>query len=86
VLLYEDEFSLSNTVTLNYLWAEKGNQPIVKMKQRGGERVATYGSYNYITGQITINFSKRGNSKAFEKHLKKVLCIYKKTLENHYDS
>jgi len=24
VLLYEDEFSLSNTATLNYLWAERG--------------------------------------------------------------
>jgi len=29
VLLYEDEFSLSNTDILNYLWTEKGNRPIV---------------------------------------------------------
>jgi len=78
VLLYEDEFSLSNTATLNYLWAEKGNQPIVKAKQRGSERATTFGSYNYITGQITISFSKNGNSKTFKKHLKKILHTYEK--------
>jgi len=78
VLLYEDEFSLSNTATLNYLWAERGNQPIVQVKQKGSERVTTFGSYNYDTGQISINFSKKGNSKTFKKHLKKVLYTYKK--------
>jgi len=78
VLLYEDEFSLSNTATLNYLWAEKGNQPIVNMKQKGSERATAFGSYNYMTGQITINFSKKGNSRTFKKHLKKVLYTYKK--------
>jgi len=77
VLLYEDEFSLSNTETLNYLWAERGNRPVVEVKQRGRERVTAFGSYNYATGQMTISFSKKGNSETLKKHLKKVLYTYK---------
>ena len=76
-MLYEDEFSLSNTATLNYGWGLKGRQPIVDCKQRGRERNTTFGSYNYMTGQMTINFSLAGNAKTFKKHLKKVLYEYR---------
>jgi hypothetical protein len=36
-LLFEDEFSLSNTATLGYQWAPKGQHPHVLTKQRGGK-------------------------------------------------
>ncbi len=35
------------------------------------------GSYNYGTGQITVNFYKKGNYQSFKKHLKKVLYVYR---------
>lgn len=76
-MLYEDEFSLSNTATLNYGWGLKGKQPIIDCKQRGRERNTTIGSYNYMTGQMTINFSPKGNARTFKKHLKKVLYEYR---------
>lgn len=77
VLLYEDEFSLSNTATLNYIWSEKGKQPQVSCKQRGRERQTVFGSYNFASGQMTINFKDRGNAKTFKQHLKKVLHQYR---------
>ena len=76
-MLFEDEFSLSNTATLNYGWGIKGVQPIIQCKQRGRERNTTFGSYNYMTGQMVINFSIKGNAKTFKKHLKKVLYEYR---------
>jgi len=72
-LLYEDEFSLSNTATLNYGWSKKGTQPVIPLKQRGRERCTTFGSINYQTGQMTINFCDKGNAKTFKEHLKKVV-------------
>jgi len=77
VLLFEDEFSLANTATTSYKWANKGQQPKVACKQRGRERKTAMGSYNYVTGQITVTFHDRGNYKSFKKHLKKVLYIYR---------
>ena len=76
VLLFEDEFFLSNTATTNYKWGEKGKQPVVDSKQRR-ERQTAMGSYNFKTGQITVTFHKTGNYQSFKKHLKKVLNIYK---------
>lgn len=75
--MYEDEFSLSNTATLNCKWGKKGVQPKVMCKQRGKERMTGMGSYNYNTGQITVSFHKKGNYQSFKKHLKKVLNVYK---------
>lgn len=75
--MFEDEFSLSNTATLNYGWSQKGKQPVIDCKQRGRERNTTFGSYNYMTGQMTINFCEKGNAKTFKKHLKKVLYEYR---------
>lgn len=46
-------------------------------KQRKRERQTVFGSFNYNSGQITISFADRGNSKTFKKHLKKVLREYK---------
>lgn len=76
-MLFEDEFSLSNTATIGYQWGQKGKQPQVLCKQRKRERQTVFGSFNYNTGQITISFADRGNSKTFKKHLKKVLNNYK---------
>ncbi len=75
-MLYEDECSLSNTATLGYKWSKKGRQPTVEQKQSKRERQTVFGSYNYGTGQITISFADKGNSKTFKKHLKKVLKNY----------
>jgi transposase len=76
-LLYEDEFSLSNTATIGYQWSAKGQQPQVLCKQRKRERQTAFGSLNYDTGQITVTFAQKGNSGTFKKHLKKVLRAYK---------
>lgn len=77
VLLYEDEFSLSNTATIGHQWSKRGSQPKVVCKQRKRERQTVFGSLNFGTGQMTVNFADRGNSKTFKKHLKKVLHTYK---------
>lgn len=77
MLLYEDEFSLSNTATVSYQWGEKGKQPAVICKQRGRERETAMGSYNFETGQITVTFHKRGNYQSFKRHLKKILWTYR---------
>lgn len=75
--MYEDEFSLSNTATVSYNWAEKGCQPIVECKQRKRERQTVFGSVNPDSGQIVISFEDKGNSSTFKKHLKKVMWEYK---------
>ena len=35
------------------------------------------GSFNYMTGQITVTFHEKGNYKSFKKHLKKIMYTYK---------
>ncbi len=76
VVLFEDEFSLSNTATLSATWAPVGKQPEIPCKQRGRERVSGFGSVNPLSGQLTVNFAKKGNYSSFKKHLKKVLRAY----------
>lgn len=76
-MLYEDEFSLSNTATVSYQWSNRGRQPEVICKQRKRERQTVFGSLNYDTGQITVSFAERGNSETFKKHLKKILFEYR---------
>jgi len=76
-LLFEDEFSLSNTATISHKWSEKGKQPQVACKQKNRERQTAMGSYNFETGQITISFHNKGNYQSFKKHLKKILYTYK---------
>jgi transposase len=76
-LLYEDEFSLSNTATVGYKWGKVGCQPKIMVKQRRRERKTAMGSYNFETGQLTVSFHEKGNYKSFKKHLKKVLYIYR---------
>lgn len=77
MLLYEDEFSLSNTATVSYQWSAKGRQPGTSCKQRKRERQTVFGSLNYDSGQITVSFADRGNGETFKKHLKKVLFEYR---------
>ena len=76
-MLYEDECSMSNTATVSYQWAPKGQQPQVICKQSRRERQTLFGSYNYESGQITASFADKGNSDSFKKHLKKVLADYR---------
>lgn len=77
MILSEDEFSLSNTATVSYSWSQKGKQPRVICKQNKRERQTTFGSLNFRTGQMVINFADKGNYKSFKKHLKKILRIYR---------
>lgn len=77
VFLFEDEFSLSNTATLSYMWGLKGKQPVIECKQRQRERQTTFGSLNIASGQVTINFADKGNYLSFRKHLKKLLRVYR---------
>jgi transposase len=76
-LIFEDEFSLSNTATVNYARSVKGRQPLVKAKQRNRERKTAVGSYNFYTDQMTVSFHDKGNYKTFKKHLRKILRTYK---------
>jgi len=76
-LLFEDEFSLSNTATVGYKWGKVGCQPKIMAKQRRRERKTAMGSYNFDTGQMTVSFHEKGNYKSFKKHLKKILYIYR---------
>ena len=68
---------MSNTATVSYQWAPKGQQPQVICKQNRRERQTLFGSYNYDSGQITVSFADKGNSESFKKHLKKVLADYR---------
>lgn len=76
-MLFEDEFSLSNTATLSATWSPIGRQPEISCKQVKKERVTGFGSVNPITGQIVVSFAKTGNTDTFKKHLRKVLRAYK---------
>jgi transposase len=77
VVVFEDEFSLSNTATISYDWSPRGVQPLAVCKQRRRERQTVMGSYNIATGQITASFHQRGNYKSLKKHLKKLLHTYR---------
>ena len=76
-MLFEDEFSLSNTATLSATWSQKGKQPVVISKQKERERLTGFGSVNPISGQIIVDFKARGNAVTFKQHLDKILYIYK---------
>jgi transposase len=77
VVLFEDEFSLSNTATLSHTWAPVGEQPVIPCKQAKRERVTGFGSINPLTGRLTVNFADKGNYLSFKKHLKKLLYLYR---------
>jgi transposase len=76
-VLFEDEFSLSNTATLSATWSPKGKQPEIDCKQCKKERVTGFGTINPLTGQLVANFAQNGNAETFKKHLRKVLRAYK---------
>jgi len=76
VVLFEDEFSLSNTATVSYHWSPRGRQPRALCKQRRRERQTAMGSFNIVSGQLTMSFHQKGNYQSFKKHLKKILYIY----------
>ena len=77
MVLFQDEFSLSNTATLSATWSPKGKQPEIACKQVKKERITGYGTVNPLTGQLVANFAKTGNTKTFKRHLRKVLKAYK---------
>lgn len=76
VVLFEDEFSLSNTATVSYHWSPRGRQLRALCKQRRRERQTAMGSFNIVSGQLTMSFHQKGNYQSFKKHLKKILYIY----------
>lgn len=77
VVLFEDEFSLSNTATISYSWSRRGIQPLAICKQYRRERQTAMGSYNIANGQITVTFHEKGNYQSLRKHLKKILYTYR---------
>jgi transposase len=76
-VLFQDEFSLSNTATLSLAWSLKGRQPVIDCKQVKKERVTGFGSVNALTGRLVANFAQAENANTFKKHLRKVLRAYK---------
>jgi transposase len=77
VILFEDEFSLSNTATLSSTWSPVGEQPIISCKQAKRERVTGFGSVHPQSGQLAVNFAPKGNTLTFKKHLRTILRTYK---------
>ena len=75
-MLFEDEFSLSNTATISHTWSPVGEQPKTLSIQRKRERVTGFGSVNPLTGQLIAGFAQSGNTRTFKKHLRKVLKTY----------
>lgn len=55
----------------------KGKQPEVLCKQKDRQRQTAFGSVNFQTGELIINFEDCGNYQTFKKHLKKVENFYK---------
>lgn len=76
VILFEDECSLSNTATVSYAWAAKGQQPRIECKQRKKERVTLFGVVDYTSGKVIVKHSQKGNAASFKKFLKKVLMSF----------
>lgn len=76
-LIFEDECSLSNTATINYAWAPKGQQPLVAQKQHKRERQTLFGTVEPLTGKVIAKASDNGNAKTFKAFLVKVLHEYK---------
>jgi transposase len=76
-VLFEDEFSLSNTATLSHTWSPVGEQPTISCTQRKRERVTGFGSANPLTGQLVASFAQKGNAQTFKKHLRKVIKTYR---------
>ena len=66
VVLFQDEFSLSNTATLSATWALKGQQPEIPCKQAKKERKTGFGTVDPNTGQLLVNFADAGNSDTFK--------------------
>jgi len=62
---------------VGYQWSSKGKQPTVVCKQSKRERQTAFGSFNYNTGQMTVSFADKGNSKTFKKYLRKVMSEYR---------
>ena len=83
-MLYEDEFSLSNTATVGYQWGAKGKQPQVLCKQSKREGQTAFGSFNYDTGQMTVSFAEREATAKLLKSISKRCCtntgIHQKSL------
>ncbi|MDR1056385.1 MAG: IS630 family transposase, partial [Prevotellaceae bacterium] len=76
VVLFEDEFSLSNTVTLPHTCAFVGERREIPCKQVKRERVMGFGNVNPISRQFTASFAEKRNYHLFRKHLKKLLKAY----------
>jgi hypothetical protein len=49
VVLFQDEYSLSNTATLSATWSPKGKQLEISCKQVKKERITGFGSVNPLT-------------------------------------
>jgi transposase len=72
-VLFEDEFSLSNTATPASTWRPVNEQPKIQCTQKKRGRVTGWGSIHPLTGQLVAGFAQSGNTQTFKKHLRKVL-------------
>ena len=68
-VLFQDEFSLSNTATLTATRAKKGRQPLVDCKQARKERVTGFGSVNPLTGWSVVNFAEARGTQKLSKNI-----------------
>lgn len=77
VLLYQDEAGFSSAASLCRAWTTKGDRRMVAQTQRGKQRRTIMATIEPATGRLTQTTCKRGNSKTFIAHLKRVLRVYK---------
>lgn len=77
VLLYQDEAGITSTASLGRAWTTKGERRMIAQPQRKKERRTIMATIEPETGRLTQTTCKRGNSKTFIAHLKRVLRDYK---------
>jgi hypothetical protein len=70
-VLFQDEFSLSNTATLSATWATRGKQPVIDCKQAEKERLTGFGSVNPLTGQLVAGFCTDGKCRRVQEPFEK---------------
>jgi putative transposase len=75
VYLSEDEASLYLQATTTFVWAPRGQTPVVKAHPQR-DKVSFYGTLNLLSGQEVVTKAEKMNSETTARHLKQILATY----------
>ena len=71
VIVYEDEAIITSEPTISSVWSKKGTQTVVKTNTSGSrKRNVIFGAVNPETGELSQQFSDKGNTENFKSFLK----------------